>query len=464
MRPLPLLLGILYKVQESLASSLEQMQTVQHEKVSECEELGTLLGHYWNLIRVADTSIRHVDSQHGDQEEEEELTGERLISLSKRQYAETLSIPEEQVVWVWSSKALNQSSLLSDHVPEHMITVDHHQKAVILTLLGTKVFPAPQPLDIIMDLMATAESFQDGVAHGGIGVGTRNLVKTAIPVIKNQLETHPSYSLLVLGYSLGAGLAQLLTLDCQLGLCADSLPPDTVIRTIAFGSPPVFSRQGEQVVLENVFLVQNEEDGISGASLRNVYDLLNKACLVHTLNIKRRNLLKLLFSDVVTEEDRELIDFQDDEFDPGSEWIDYDQLKTDEGSIISDIWTRIKETLGTYSSSVEEPELHHLGGTFLVLRRSDEDVIEAEKYQGFEGTEVFARQLILKGSMISDHMPGAYNHLFEKYQNIYTTNQIPSLDVLDRLLPKAKDTEVGFRSKIKKKIKRVFDFFKDFGK
>ena len=455
MRPLPLLLGILYKVQESLASSLEQIQAVQHETVSESEELSALLGHYWNLIRLADTSIRHVDHQ----EEEEELTGERLISLSKRQYAETLSIPEEQVVWVWSSKALNQSSLLSDHVPEHMITVDHHQKAVILTLLGTKVFPAPQPLDIIMDLMATAESFQDGVAHGGIGVGTRNLVETAVPVIKSQLELHPSYSLLVLGYSLGAGLAQLLTLHCQ-----HSLPPDTVIRTIAFGSPPVFARQGEQVVLENVFLVQNDEDGISGASLRNVYDLLNRACLVHTLNIKRRNLLKLLFSEVVNEEDRELIDFQDDEHDDGSEWIDYDQLETDEGSVISDIWTRIKETLGSYSSNVEEPELHHLGGTFLVLRRSDEDVIEAEKYQGFEGTELFARQLILKGSMISDHMPGAYNHLFEKYQNIHTTNQIPSLDVLDRLLPKAKNTEVGFRSKLKKKIKRVFDFFKDIGK
>ncbi len=42
-----------------------------------------------------------------------------------------------------------------------------------LNLLGTRVFPRPNPQDIIMDLAARAEQFQGGVAHEGMATGTR---------------------------------------------------------------------------------------------------------------------------------------------------------------------------------------------------------------------------------------------------------------------------------------------------
>ena len=467
-RPLPLLLGVLYKLQESLTHSVDGIgRNVEPVALDNKEDVVSLLGHYWQLIRAADSSIRYIDHDLGqDEEENQEDRAARIIKMSKREYATILGIPEEQVVWVWSSKAVEASTSLSKHVPEHMITVDHQQKSVILTLLGTKVFPAPQPLDIIMDLMATVETFLDGIAHGGLSVGTRNLVETAGPVLRRELECRPSYSLLILGYSLGAGLAQLLALDCQLGPCSQSLPRNTNIRTVAFGSPPVFARQREEPpVLDNVFIVQNSEDGISGASLRNVYDVLNKACLVHSLNIKRRNLLKLLFSDLETEEDeqdKELIQFQDDQYDDEAELIDYDQLEMEDNSDITDTWMRIKESLDNYSSKVEEPKLHHLGGTFLVLTKTSEDLIDVENYQGFQGTEMFARELILKGSMISDHMPGAYNYLFEKYQNVNKTQKILSSDLLDRLVNKTEET--SFRGKLKEKVKSFLDFFNGIGK
>ena len=254
-RPLPLLLGVLYKLQESLTHSLDGIgRNVAPVALDNKENVVSLLGHYWQLIRAADSSIRYIDHDLGqDDEENQEDRAARIIKMSKREYATILGIPEEQVVWVWSSKAVEASTSLSKHVPEHMITVDHQQKSVILTLLGTKVFPAPQPLDIIMDLMATVETFLDGIAHGGLSVGTRNLVETAGPVLRRELECRPSYSLLILGYSLGAGLAQLLALDCQLGPCSQSLPRNTIIRTVAFGSPPVFARQREEPpVLDNV--------------------------------------------------------------------------------------------------------------------------------------------------------------------------------------------------------------------
>ena len=420
-----------------------------------------MLGHYWHLIRAADTSIRYTDQEEGEGEEEEEQ------GASRRHYASLLGIPEDQVVSICCSRT-DKKSRLSDYVPEHLITIDHRQRSVILTILGTKVFPFPQPLDIIMDLLGTAQTFLDGVAHAGMCLGTRNLVETAVPLLRRELEARPDYSLLILGYSLGAGLAQLLSLDCQVGLCAGSLPHNTNIRTVAFGSPPVFSRLGAEdpPVLDNVFIVQNGRDGIGGASLSNIYDLLNRACLLNNLNIKRRTLLKLLFSDVDIEEDRDLIDFEDDEDDSenGSEKIDYDRFEVEESSLISDTWIKIKESLDNYSSRVDEPKLHHLGGTILVLTKTDDNIIEAENYQGFEGTEKFSRELTLHASMISDHMPNAYNSLFENYQDFNKTNKILNYQLLDNLIAKKRE---GFRDKLKKKLKKiksnVLDLFKGIG-
>ena len=180
-----------------------------------------------------------------------------------------------------------------------------------------------------------------------------------------------------------------------------------------------------------------------------------------------KSLLKLLFSDVDIEEDRVLIDFEedDDEHEDGSELIDYDRFEVEESSLISDTWIKIKESLDNYSSPVEEPKLHHIGGTFLVLTKTDDNIIQAENYRGFEGTEKFSRELTLKISMMSDHMPDAYNSLFEKYQNFNNTNKILNYQLLDNLVPKKRER---FRDKVKRKLKNiksnVVDLFKSIGK
>ena len=464
-RPLPLLLGVLRKLQDNL-DSFPGTPEVEPAGLDHQEDVLSMLGHFWHLIKAADTSIRYTDQEDQEQEQEEEQEeGQREgLGAIRRRYASMLGIPEEQVVWIWSSR-IEKKSRLSDYVPEHLITIDHRHRSLILTILGTKVFPFPQPLDIMMDLLGTGQTFLDGVAHGGMSIGTRNLVETAVPVLRRELLVHPSYTLLVLGYSLGAGLAQLLSLDCSQGPCSHSLPHNTNIRTVAFGSPPVFSRQGgeDPPALENVFIVQNGRDGIGGASLANIYDLLNRACLLHNMNIKRRTLLRLLFSDVDIEEDRDLIDFEDDEDD--SEKIEHDRSEDEENSLITATWRKIKESLHNYSSQVDEPKLHHLGGTFLVLTKTDDNTIEAQNYQGFEGTEKFSRELTLQPSMISDHMPNAYDSLFEDYQDFNKTNKILNYQLLDNLVPRKRE---GFRDKLKKKFKKikskVLGLFKGIGK
>ena len=94
-------------------------------------------------------------------------------------------------------------------------------RRVVLVLLGTKVFPSPSTLDIIMDLAAHSEPFlkvaqthlrikhtifSQGQAHAGMAAGTRNLMKMAVPRVAEQLEANPGYSLLIIGYSLGRQL------------------------------------------------------------------------------------------------------------------------------------------------------------------------------------------------------------------------------------------------------------------
>jgi hypothetical protein len=46
-------------------------------------------------------------------------------------------------------------------------------RCLTLNLLGTRVFPRPNPQDIIMDLAARAAPFAGGVAHEGMVTGTR---------------------------------------------------------------------------------------------------------------------------------------------------------------------------------------------------------------------------------------------------------------------------------------------------
>ena len=181
-----------------------------------------------------------------------------------------------------------------------------------------------------MDLLATTRPLLGGRVHEGLYWGATNLLAKALPSLKAALARHPHYRLLVLGYSLGAGLAQLVALDCERGACARELAAAgarPVITVLGYGSPPVFApgprpgeqlpeldsagyrlpaalvaEQGEVPVLDNLLLVQYQDDGISGASLKNIHDLLQQTCRVSGLHLRRRDLLGLVFN---TEEDED---------------------------------------------------------------------------------------------------------------------------------------------------------------
>ena len=81
--------------------------------------------------------------------------------------------------------------------------VDRSQSLVLVTLLGTRIFPNPSVYDVVMDLRAETVPFLGGEAHSGMVIGTRNILDKSFAVLKETVEDNPGYSILVVGYSLG---------------------------------------------------------------------------------------------------------------------------------------------------------------------------------------------------------------------------------------------------------------------
>ena len=82
----------------------------------------------------------------------------------------------------------------------------------MFTICGTKVFPAPSVADILMDMYANSVPFHNGVAHQGMVAATNNILARAMDPLAVKMAALPGYKLVILGYSLGAGVAQLVTL------------------------------------------------------------------------------------------------------------------------------------------------------------------------------------------------------------------------------------------------------------
>ena len=86
--------------------------------------------------------------------------------------------------------------------------VDRSQSLVLVTLLGTRIFPNPSVYDVVMDLRAETVPFLGGEAHSGMVIGMRNILDKSFTVLRDTVEDNPGYSILVVGYSLGTNFVR----------------------------------------------------------------------------------------------------------------------------------------------------------------------------------------------------------------------------------------------------------------
>ena len=424
-RPAILVLAILYKLQERndefFRNGGESLEAEEHS-----QSLG-VLGHYWHQQHDIGKMLREGINKTSSQEDIRKLVEKNKQTMKETLGLEMVKVSVSELCLGDKNALVSSSKQLSTHCPDFTVHLSPGHKAVVLTVLGTRIFPRPSSQDIIMDLACRPQPFLGGQAHGGMVIGHNNLVKFALPCIIEQLSSHPDFSLLIVGYSLGAALAQLFLLDLKHGGLKSSIPDKVRVRGLLYGCPPVYA--GPLSVTEDILMVSNHNDGVTGASLRNCHDVVLKSRAIKNLNIRRRDLLKMALNINNGElEEESLKSIMDEEEDDSGEAEDGSEssgkigtfLKRTKSKVVKmfgdstyELWDGLQLAVENIPSS-KHPQLTYAGEHLLVLKKgkTDEKQRRLSKFCGDQNLKRFSKQIRLKYSMMDHHMPWSYNALF----------------------------------------------------
>ena len=206
--------------------------------------------------------------------------------------ANGLKVEPECVKFVFTKDA--DKAVVEEHCPDIAVVVHNNTKEIILTVCGTKMFPVPSVADILMDLYCENVPFHEGRAHKGMALACHNIITKTLDTLLTLLSQYPDHRLLILGYSLGAGVAQLLTIELTLGATAAKLPNGAQVLCVTFGAPPVYMHSSPDFTLPNLISVYNHNDGLASLSLHTVTKLFLQIRAVNRLGLGRCRILKLL--------------------------------------------------------------------------------------------------------------------------------------------------------------------------
>lgn len=164
--------------------------------------------------------------------------------------------PHDVVHADWESKT---------HRPAYFIVRERKQKKIVLCIRGTL-----SANDVLTDLCCTGEVFETGVkgihkSHHGMLEAARGVAEVAQQYVADELDAHPDYSLVLVGHSLGAGVASVL------GSLWDNRFPGIVV--YGFGMPCVGPLGALPAISSNTISVIGEGDPFSRLSLGHIADL-----------------------------------------------------------------------------------------------------------------------------------------------------------------------------------------------
>ena len=100
-----------------------------------------------------------------------------------------------------------------------------------------------------------------------------NILERVLHLIADKMKELKDYTLLVVGYSLGAGVAQLLGIKLSEGEENKQLPEGANILCVTFGAPPVYAADEVGYVNPSIISVYNHNDGLATLSLHTVTQL-----------------------------------------------------------------------------------------------------------------------------------------------------------------------------------------------
>lgn len=197
-------------------------------------------------------------------------------------------IPKRHIMFAhWKSRT---------HLPAHFVVRDVERKTLVLCIRGTL-----SPKDILTDLCCTADEFwtheeelneslevapngsdmirnmlrhkHRAKAHHGMLQAARNVAKMTRKVISTELASNPDYKLVIVGHSLGGGVAAVLG-----SMWRDTFPG---VKVYAFGCPCVGPIDFHPYQSDAITCVVGEGDPFSCLSLGHLADaslVLSKLC------------------------------------------------------------------------------------------------------------------------------------------------------------------------------------------
>ena len=386
------LLGLLYKLQKIEDSREGHWYNSPEIFVRNDEEEAEMLnvyGFYWHLIIKVAGVLRSAEADHSPE-------GQDQI---KAMLQEALG-PDNIEALIANA---TDDQVVEEHCPDFALLLDHTHQMIVINICGTRMIPAPKMSDVFMDLYAKAEPFLNGVAHQGMAIGANNILEKCSSQLTEATDKYPEYGVLVTGYSLGAGICQLVAMQ----LLQDG---SSNVRCVSYGAPLVYAGD-DQDQGKNLFSVVCSHDGLASTSLSTVSKLMAQVRAVDRLQYRKRDMIKLLMKKIQTDEGTEMKEEDDSEDD---EDFDKDKLSGKPKITLSEDWQIIRDAIQDAQADEGVVQLKHPAKNILVFKRRPTGEVVTRYFQD-DCVQHFAESLRLRGAMFNHHMPWSYKSLFAGY-------------------------------------------------
>lgn len=182
-------------------------------------------------------------------------------------------IPEENLLFLKGSSYL--------YLPAHAIVAEPERKAFLVIIRGTGA-----AFDFISDLDSQDEIFSykgvTGKVHSGMFKAAGRLSESLKPRLLECLAENPDYEIILIGHSLGAGCASVLTLFWL----ADSDLNKFQIKCFGYANPSIMSKECNQLLRGKVLSCAYGNDYITRLSFGSIIDICDALCYIYQHNSK----------------------------------------------------------------------------------------------------------------------------------------------------------------------------------
>ncbi|KAK8803203.1 hypothetical protein WA158_000897 [Blastocystis sp. Blastoise] len=178
---------------------------------------------------------------------------------------------------------------LTFYTPAYFLIRDPQQHRIVLTIRGTFCIQ-----DFITDFSGSNYSWNQGYVHMGMGITANYLLQnTSLPsILRNSLLDNPGYSFEIVGHSMGASIAALLTMELE----KDPFYEEHQISCVCLAPAPVLSKSLLEQSKTNIISIVNADDivpRLSKEALDQFADTVMReasSCKLHYQSVSSRSL------------------------------------------------------------------------------------------------------------------------------------------------------------------------------